>query len=487
MPLQHAGEAREVRLQPVLLGVLARGVLEVADHLVDVVLQRGHLALRFHRNRARQVALGHRGGHFGDRAHLRGEVRRQPVHVLGQIAPQAGGARHPRLPAELAFAADLARHVGHLVGEGREGVDHAVDGVGERRHLALRLDRELAVQVAVRHRRHHARHAAHLAGEVGGHRVHVVGQVLPHPADALHLRLAAELAFAADLARHARHFAGERVELIHHRVHGVLQLEDLALHVDRDLLRQVAARHGGGHVGDVAHLAGEVGRHRVHVLGEVLPDPADADDLRLAAELAVGAHLARHARDFGGEGVQLVDHGVDRGLQLEDLAAHVDGDLLGKIALRHRGGHLGDVAHLAGEVGRHRVHVVGQVLPHPADALHLRLAAELAVGADFPGHPGHFARERIQLVDHGVERALEGEDLAAHVHRDFLRQIAARHRGGDLGDVAHLAGEVGGHRVHVVGEVLPHPADALAPAPGRRACRRCRLRAPRARLRKRSR
>ena len=84
--------------------------------------------------------------------------------------------------------------------------------------------------------------------------VDVVGQVLPGAGDAGHLRLAAELAFGADLARHARHFGGERVELIDHRVDGVLQLEDLALHVDRDLARQVAARDGRGHVGDVAHL-----------------------------------------------------------------------------------------------------------------------------------------------------------------------------------------------------------------------------------------
>ena len=42
-------------------------------------------------------------------------------------------------------------------------------------------------------------------------------------------RLAAELAFGADLARDAGHFGGEAVELIDHRVDGVLQLEDLAL------------------------------------------------------------------------------------------------------------------------------------------------------------------------------------------------------------------------------------------------------------------
>ena len=56
------------------------------------------------------------------------------------------------------------------------------------------------------------------AGEVAGHRVHGVGQVLPGAGHALHLRLAAELAFGADLAGHARHFRGERAELVHHRV-----------------------------------------------------------------------------------------------------------------------------------------------------------------------------------------------------------------------------------------------------------------------------
>ena len=85
-------------------------------------------------------------------------------------------------------------------------------------------------------------------------RVHVVGQVLPGAGHALHLRLAAQLAFGADFAGHAGHFRGEGVELVHHGVDGVLELEDLALHVDRDLLGEVAVGHGGGHVGDVADL-----------------------------------------------------------------------------------------------------------------------------------------------------------------------------------------------------------------------------------------
>ena len=42
-------------------------------------------------------------------------------------------------------------------------------------------------------------------------------------------RLAAELSFRTHFARHAGHFRGERAELIHHRVDGVLQFENFAL------------------------------------------------------------------------------------------------------------------------------------------------------------------------------------------------------------------------------------------------------------------
>src|SRR4026208_2265735 len=47
----------------------------------------------------------------------RGGAPGPPVAGAGEAAPRAGGAGHARLPAELAFDADLARHVGHLVGE----------------------------------------------------------------------------------------------------------------------------------------------------------------------------------------------------------------------------------------------------------------------------------------------------------------------------------------------------------------------------------
>ena len=148
--------------------------------------------------------------------------------------------------------------------------------------------------------------------------------------------------------------------------------------------------------------------------------------------------------------------------------------------LRDGGRHLGDVAHLAGEVRRHRVDVVGQVLPRAGDARHLRLAAELAFGADFARHAGHFRREGVELVDHRVDRVLELEDLALHVDRDLLAR--GRRCATAVVTSAMLrtcAVRFDGHGVDVVGQVLPGAGDAAAPGPGRRACPRCRLRAPR--------
>ncbi len=85
------------------------------------------------------------------------------------------------------------------------------------------FDGQVLLEVAVGDGGHDLDDAAHLLGEVGGHDVDGVGEVLPRAGDAGHLRLTAELAFGADFARDARHFRGERVELVDHRVDGVLR------------------------------------------------------------------------------------------------------------------------------------------------------------------------------------------------------------------------------------------------------------------------
>src|SRR5205085_1742115 len=119
-----------------------------------------------------------------------------------------------------------------------------------------------------------------------------VGEVFPGPGDALHLGLAAELAFRSYLAGDAGDFGGEGVELIDHRVDRVLQLQDLPADIDRDLLRQVAVRNSRGDFGDVSYLAGKIAGHRVHTVGEVLPGPGHAAHFGLAPKLAFGPYLA---------------------------------------------------------------------------------------------------------------------------------------------------------------------------------------------------
>src|SRR5204862_493179 len=151
----------------------------------------------------------------------------------------------------------------------------------------------------------------------------------------------------------------------------------------------------------------QVVRHQVDVVGQILPRSGDARDDRLAAQLSFRADLARDARDFGGEGVQLVDHRVDRVFQLEDFATDVDGDLLGQVAVGDGDRHVGDVADLCGEVAGHHVDAVGQVLPDAAHVAHLRLAAELAFGADLARDARDLGREASELVDHRVDRVFE--------------------------------------------------------------------------------
>src|SRR5690606_39594525 len=86
-------------------------------------------------------------------------------------------------------------------------------------------------------------------------------------------------------------------------------------------------------------------------------------------------------------------------LSLHDALPIFDGDLLGEVTVGDGGGDVGDVADLRGEVGRHRVDVVGEVAPGAGDALDLGLAAEFAFGADFTGDAGEFVRVGSGLVN----------------------------------------------------------------------------------------
>ena len=248
------------------------------------------------------------------------------------------------MAAELAFRSDFAGDAGDFGGESIQLIDHGVDGVFELEDFALDVDGDFFRQVAVGNRNRHVGDVTDLSGQVAGHGVHAIGQIFPSAGDAGDDGLAAELAVGADFTGDAGDFGGESIQLIDHRVDGVFELEDFAFDVDGDFFRQVAVGHGDGDVGDVSDLRGKIAGHHVDALGQVFPDAADVAHLGLAAELAFGADLASDAGDFGGESVQLIDHGVHGFFQLEDLATHVDGDFFRQVAVGDGNRHVGDVS-----------------------------------------------------------------------------------------------------------------------------------------------
>ncbi len=301
LALHLAADPGDVRLQPVLLGVLVGRLPQIGDHLVDVVLELGDLALGLHRDGASEITASDRGRHLGNRPELRGQRGGELVDVVGERLP---GTVHPVdrcLAPELALNTNLLGHPGDLVRERRQLVDHRVHGVLQLGDLALRRHRDLLRQVAAGHRGGHQRDVADLRGEVPRHRVHRLGEIPPHPGHAPHMSLATQIALGTDLPGHPGDLIGERRQLVDHRVHGVLQLGDLALRRHCDRLRQIAAHHRRRDLGDVADLRGEVPRHRVHRLGEIPPHPGHAPHMSLATQIALGTDLPGDPGHLGRE------------------------------------------------------------------------------------------------------------------------------------------------------------------------------------------
>ena len=98
---------------------------------------------------------------------------------------------------------------------------------------------------------------------------------------------------------------------------------------------------------------------------------------------------------------------------------------------------------------------LGEVLPNTGHLAHLRLAAELAVGAHFTRDASYFGGEHAQLLDHGVDDVRRAQELAlerapVHIERHRLQQIAA-------GDRRHGAGDRGGRPQQIVDERVDRP------------------------------
>ena len=178
--------------------------------------------------------------------------------------------------------------------------------------------------------------------------------------------------------------------------------------VDGDLPGEVAVGDGGGDLGDVADLGGEVAGHRVDGVGEVLPGTGHAVDVGLTAELAFGADLARDARDLGGEGAELLDHQVDglRGaeeLALERAIVDLERHGLRQVALGHRADHARGLAGGLHEARDQRVHVRDRIGPRAGDRPYGCALGDLAVLADGEAEPLELRGQALVHLDHFVE------------------------------------------------------------------------------------
>ena len=177
----------------------------------------------------------------------------------------------------------------------------------------MHADRDLARKIAFSHRRSNFRDVANLIGQVRGHGIDGIGQILPGARHAGHHRLAAQLSFRTNFAGHARHFARKRIELVHHRVHDAggpdeLALQRTALDFQRHFLRQVALRHRSDHAGNLGGRLDQIGNQAVHRFHAGGPAPGAGVQRGALADSAFFADRRAHARELGGHVfVQLKD------------------------------------------------------------------------------------------------------------------------------------------------------------------------------------
>src|SRR5206468_2299850 len=143
-------------------------------------------------------------------------------------------------------------------GKRGELVHHRVDGDFEFEDFPFNIDRNLFGQVAVSDGGGHSRDVADLVGQVAGHEIHIIRQVLPSAGQTSNVGLATQFSFGPHFAGHTSHFGSERGELVHHRVDGVFQFQNLAFDIDGNLLGQIAVGHGRGHGSDITNLPSKI-------------------------------------------------------------------------------------------------------------------------------------------------------------------------------------------------------------------------------------
>src|SRR5207237_9344913 len=136
---------------------------------------------------------------------------------------------------------------------------------------------------------------------------------------------------------------------------------------------------------------------RIHVVGEILPRTTDTRHFCLPAQLTLSSYFARNTGYFRRKRAELINHRVDRILELENLSTRVSRDFPRQISARNRCGNVSDVSHLTSEIARHEIHVVGEIFPRSTDVRHLSLPTELSLRSYLARDTRYFVGESIRL------------------------------------------------------------------------------------------
>ena len=151
-------------------------------------------------------------------------------------------------------------------------------------------------------------------------------------------------------------------------------------------------------------------------------------DVGLATELALGAHLAGDARDLAREGVELVDHRVDRVGQslvfaLERLAVDLHGHPLREVAPGHRIHDAADLEHRFGQVEDELID--GRLVARPAARRPDRDAvADPALAPDRAADPAKLLGRALVQLDDVVEGLGDGSRDAGLAFRQADTEVA---------------------------------------------------------------
>ncbi|KAH3673385.1 hypothetical protein WICPIJ_009837 [Wickerhamomyces pijperi] len=116
---------------------------------------------------------------------------------------------------------------------------------------------------------------------------------------------------------------------------------------------------------------------------------------------------------------------------------------------------LGEGSDLGSQIGSHQVDIGDNFLPQTINVTDLSLNTQLTFNTDILSNSGNFTDEQLQRVHHLVDCQFQIKNLTLSLDMNLLGEVTISNSLGDVGDRSNLVGQVGGHSVNIVGQILP--------------------------------